>query len=133
MKNKKKLIFWLITIFIILSVGFYLGLLTSNNPKLPERLDNVPKTATWIGGVDGGFWYDIVSVNEKKKTYRFRIFNDIDGKLVIYADFKKDSLCDREYPLDKGILQKINYFDYEKIGLIENCELKIVELYIENL
>ena len=127
MEYKKKFIFWIIAIFIILVVSFYFWLMTSNNPKPPERLASIPETATWIGSVDEGFWYDIVSVNEAKKTYRFRVYNDYKGDLVMDANFKKDSLCDKEYPLNKGVLQKINFFNFDKIGMIDNCALKIVE------
>lgn len=127
MANKKRLAFWVITVFITLAIGFYFWLMTSNNPKPPERLANIPKTATWIGGVDEGFWYDIVSVNEEKKTYRFKIYNDYEGDLVMDANFKKDSLCKKEYPLDKNILQKINFFNFDKIGMIDSCELRLLE------
>jgi len=127
MGNKKKLIFWLIAIIILPAVCFYFWLMTSNNPKQPERLSNIPKTATWIGGVDEGFWYEIVDIDKDKKSYRFRIYNDYEGDLVMDADFKKDSLCDIEYALNKSILQKINYFSFDKIGMIDNCDLNMIE------
>jgi len=127
MRKKNKLIFFTIAIISIIAIGFYFWLMTSNNPKTPERLESIPKSAVWIGGVDEGFWYDIVDVNSIKKTYRFRIYDDYEGDLVIDADFKKDNSCDNEYPLDKSILQKINFFSFDKIGMFDNCELVMIE------
>ncbi|MDG1315083.1 MAG: hypothetical protein P8P29_06125 [Flavobacteriaceae bacterium] len=125
---KKYIIFWSITILsIIIAIGFYLWLMTSNNIKPPTILPNIPKSATWIGGADEGFWFDIVEINKEEKVYRFKIYNDYKGDLVLDADFKKDSACNKEYYLDKRILEKIIFFNFDKIGLTDNCELNMIQ------
>ena len=127
MKKRKKLIIVSIAIILIFTVGFYIWLMTNNNPKSPKRFANVPQSATWIGGVDEGFWYDIISIDKEKKTYRFRIYNDYEGDLVMDADFKKDSSCNKNYALNKSIIQKINFFNFDKISMIDNCDLNMIE------
>lgn len=123
----KKKIFWIIALIILVAISFYFWLMTSNNPKPPERLAVIPETATWIGGVDEGFWYDIVSIDKERKTYRFKIYDDYQGDLVIDADFKKETSCNENYSLNKDVLQKVNYFNFNKIGMIGNCNLDMVE------
>jgi hypothetical protein len=52
----------------------------------PERPEPVPKTAIWSGGCDGGIWIELVEIKENK--YRFRIYLDWNGELLMDADFK---------------------------------------------
>jgi hypothetical protein len=127
MKNKVKYILGLITIVVIVTFGIYFWLLSGNNTEPPERLTNIPETAIWKGGADGGYWYDIVNIDNAKKSYRFRIYDDYEGGLVLDADFIKNASCDDSYSLDRNILEKVNYFNFDKIVMIGNCELNIIE------
>lgn len=123
---KNKLTFWIIIIVAFLAGGF-LWLNTNNHLRTPKKFVNIPKEATWIGGVDEGFWYQIVSIDKNKKIYRFRIYNDYTGDMVVDANFIKNSLCDKNLPLDSNILKEINFFNFDKIGLIDNCELVLIK------
>jgi hypothetical protein len=53
----------------------------------PKRPESVPKEAIWKGSCDGGYWIELVSINKNNK-YRFRIYQDWDGELLMDADFK---------------------------------------------
>jgi hypothetical protein len=127
MKNKVKHILGLIAVVIIITFGVYFWLLSGNSTEPPERLTNIPETAIWKGGADGGYWYDIVNIDNVKKSYRFRIYDDYEGSLVLDADFRKNTSCDDSYSLDRNILEKINYFNFDKIVMIGNCELNIIK------
>jgi hypothetical protein len=50
-----------------------------------EKPDNVPLSAIWIGGCDGGHWIELVSM--QNDTCRFRIYRDWNGDLELDADF----------------------------------------------
>jgi len=52
----------------------------------PCRLKNIPTHAIWGGHLDGGFWFEFVKKYDEIK-YRFRIYNDYNGELVLDADF----------------------------------------------
>lgn len=45
----------------------------------------VPESALWIGGSDGGVWVEVVDF--KPDAIRFRIYRDMDGVLMLDADF----------------------------------------------
>ena len=57
------------------------------------RPNNVPESALWRGGPDGGEWIEFVENHDG--LYRFRIYSDEKGDLMLDADFEfkyKDSL-----------------------------------------
>src|SRR6218665_245133 len=87
------------------------------NKNEADRLSNIPKTAVWKGGIDEGFWLDVIGVNAKKKTYRIRIYNDYKGELVMDADF----------PLTKTVLEFVSYFEFDKIVLANGCNLRMIK------
>lgn len=46
---------------------------------------NVPVSAIWAGGCDGGNWVELVEI--RADTIRFRIYHDWSGNLELDADF----------------------------------------------
>lgn len=82
---KKVLI--IITIVIAVLVVLFIKLVSFNAPCPPtDKPQNVPSSAVWKGGCDGGNWIELVSV--KENIVRFRIYRDWNGKLILDADFK---------------------------------------------
>lgn len=80
--------------------------------KQREKPENIPVSAIWKGGNDGGVWIELVEI--KVDTIRARIYNDWNGDLLLDADFFSEN-C-------KGLLltktnwnENIIYFDGEKI------------------
>ena len=124
MINTSKNILLLSSAIFAILISLSLTLLIDRGSSDPERPRNVPETATWKGGVDGGFWFDVVTVNGEKKMYRFKIYNDYNGELVMDADFKKNNDCSVEYPMDKSIVEKIELFDFQNIIMSDNCFLQ---------
>jgi len=106
MKNKIYILLSAIVIITILVICI-------DNDK-PKKLNNIPDNAIWRGGKDGGFWFQIVNYNDT--AVRFKIYNDYNGELVTDRYFS--NAC------KGGIdINNINYYDYEKIVMMNGCEL----------
>ena len=72
MQNKKITLFiTMIFIIIIIIVAIFY-----NKPlSPPERIGDIPINAFWVGGSDGGLWYEFFTNNDS--IYHFRIYNDL--------------------------------------------------------
>jgi len=116
----------LIVVLLFFGMSFCFWLINGSDFK-PKRINNIPNSASWIGGIDEGFWFDIIEIDVKEETYRFKIYNDYEGVLVMDSKFIKDSTCNNEYPLNKSILKKISHFEFDKIQMIGNCKLLMIK------
>lgn len=82
----------------------------------PERVGKISKDAFWVGGIDGGQWYLVDSINKADKTIHFKIFNDYNGDLVVDKIFKLH--CDNNLEVKwDNIHGQINAFDGQRIIL----------------
>ena len=72
-------------ILFILSIVF---LLTNCKTGAPSKVKGIPETAFWAGGVDGGQWYLLDSVNKANQTINCKIYNDHSGELIVDKKFK---------------------------------------------
>lgn len=54
----------------------------------PTRPLNVPVSAIWNGGCDGGYWFELIEV--KDTVCQFKIYTDHTGVLLLDADFEID-------------------------------------------
>jgi hypothetical protein len=87
----KKWILIILAVIVLLGVLFF-KYVSFDAPCLPpEKPTNVPASAVWKGGCDGGSWIELVSIKEDK--IRFRIYRDWNGKLILDADFENGD-CD---------------------------------------
>lgn len=78
-----------IVIVLILIGGLFYLKGGFNNPCLPPvRPVTVPKDAIWSGDCDGGNWIELVEI--KNNRYRFRIYQDYNGVLLMDANFKSN-------------------------------------------
>lgn len=113
MKRKKIIISFAVLIIFLLTVYFYLNKTVT---KPPERLANVPEQAEWVGGADGGSWYQIAKV-VSKNTFRVKVYNESNGELGIDTTFILNPDCSFK-EIDSALLVKsINGYDGEKILL----------------
>ena len=53
----------------------------------PERFNNIPKEAFWVGGADGGDWYRVDYVHPHKNAAHITIYNDQDGSVIMSKQF----------------------------------------------
>jgi len=78
-----------VTIFLFITLILASCNNSNNNSEVHTRPDSIPKTALWVGGVDGGIYLEIKKdQNDKPNIYRGVIYHssgDIDfkGKLSI--------------------------------------------------
>lgn len=77
-----------------------------------EKPANVPVSAVWKGGCDGGNWVELVDI--KADTIRFRIYHDWNGKLQLDADFVCEN-CNNLHLTKANWNEYITYFDGTKI------------------
>lgn len=120
-----KMIGVIIIIGMILSI-IYLFYQNSNHNDRPE---NIPCTAIWKGGHDGGCWIELVNI--RTDTIRFRIFNEWSGELILDADFVPNS--NNNLHLTKSNWSSyVDFFDGINIyckNRIENSYLQLTSIF----
>ncbi len=95
MKTQKYLIISIAVIFIlivIMTVYYYTNMLKKPCPP-PQRVENIPTTTFWVGGCDGGLWYEQIENNDS--IYKFKIYNDFNGKIISEGNFRINGNCFR--------------------------------------
>lgn len=143
MKKLIKVILIVVGILFLL-VGFVMYKWKTNTspclPDIPERVGQVPKTARWIGGCDGGHWFDIIEVLPGRNRYRIAIYFDYNGELYTDEYFevgKKCSMrCDAKYNDAFKILDDILFYSGYTIELRSTCylvPLKKIDKFEEEL
>jgi hypothetical protein len=83
----------------------------------PDRVGIIPQSAFWVGGIDGGQWYLVESINTTDKAIHFKIYNDYNGDLITDKIFKLH--CDNLEVKWDNIRDQINAFDGQKIFLTQ--------------
>jgi len=125
----------IIIIFLLISGCFLFYKWFFNQPCLPpEKPERLTSKAVWFGSCDGGNWIELININLKENKYRFKIYRDYDGVLMMDANFKVVN-CE-----DTDILNENNWKDLivgylnENIGIKESdCYLKIVKSYLDEV
>jgi len=55
---------------LLLICSFFLLIACSDKPEVPQsRPDNVPASAVWVGGPDGGVYVDLAPMKEERHYY----------------------------------------------------------------
>lgn len=96
-----------------------------NKPNKRNKPNHIPKKAVWKGGSDEGFWINLYSSDSS--TFRFKIYDDFNGKLAADAYFTVDESCYHLLQLDdEKIMNEIFVFEDDYITFKNNnCSLKI--------
>lgn len=111
----------ILLVFVIVLLGFiaYKLFFTKQPYVPPKKPAAVPANAIWSGERDGGNWIELVEIKENK--YRFRIYLDYDGSLLMDADFEmqncqsyqltesnwKESVCCYTHASDESVTLNI--------------------------
>lgn len=94
-----------------------------------ERPVNVPISAVWQCGCDGGNWMKLVDIRDD--TIRLRIYRDWNGKLILDADFVSENCND--LPLTKtNWSEYVDYFDGTKIYTkiqVGSCYCRLIPIF----
>lgn len=78
MKNKKRIVLFIgLTIFVCLL--FVVNSFISVEVSAPERPKNVPESAVWFGGVDGGQFIDVFL--DDSNLFFVNIYSDFNGEI----------------------------------------------------
>jgi len=89
-------------------------------PEIPERINQIPETARWIGGCDGGHWYIINKMQPNENRYEIAIYFDYNGELYVNEIFKCQ--CQQIYNSREELFEKILYYEGE-IKMRGDCDL----------
>ncbi|TDO28692.1 hypothetical protein [Sediminibacterium goheungense] len=115
---------YIIMILLIVTLSLIL-LKNSNDRQVPK---NVNRNARWIGGKDGGYWFEIVS-SVSDSSFRIKIYNDPNGDLETDEIFYISSTCIVKQIDSTNLLLLINGYDGKRIiieseGDARNCYLE---------
>jgi hypothetical protein len=114
---KKKLISIMIfLIVLIIPALLYLKEKKEESQKVPKRLSTIPVQATWVGGVDGGNWYQITRVL-RPNTFQIRIYNENSGQVETDTSFALNFECSLVHLDSLSLLKNIEGYDGEKVLL----------------
>ena len=80
-----------------------------------QRPVNVPQSAVWKGGIDGGVWVEFVSVTST--TVHANIFFE-NGEIWEQGVFKKRGNC---YIAESEVVEEIIGFDGSSLLTYKNC------------
>lgn len=95
--------------------------------SIPKKPVDVPESAFWKGGLDGGYWFDLLNLNVNQRQAEIAIYDDYYGKLVIQKKFILG--CDTKFDFSQ-LADYIDFFNGIQIGLTVvdsskcNCVLK---------
>ena len=109
MKTK---VLYLFAGIIIVGMVLFITWLFNRPCKQWEKPANVPVSAVWKGGCDGGNWVELVDI--KADTIRLRIYRDWNGDLILDADFVSEN-CNNLQLTKENWNEFISYFDGKKI------------------
>lgn len=123
----KKWIYIILAVVVVSAVLYFsVSINTNTGCPPPEKPNNVPKSAVWAGGCDGGNWIELVSIEKEK--IRFRIYRDWNGDLILDADFEyKD--CNEFRLSESNWSEYVSYFGnaielMDKEGINARCRLE---------
>lgn len=124
MMNRLKRILIVISILLLMLivVWFVVRIPATDAPPRPS---NIPKGAFWRGAEYEGFWILFSGTDRDKKYYRFKVFSDYDGKLVMDANFAIPNTCKIELSMNDKIVEKVRYYEFDKI-VLDSCMLQVV-------
>lgn len=88
----------------------------------PQHFDPIASSAKWIGGCDGGFWFDVLDIDTINSKYTISIHNDYNGNLIAIDQYVKSNDCSRNYTTKEQLYSDIIDFDFESI-LLGSCRL----------
>ena len=128
-------IFKIKTIYLALFIGTFLIsffiLLTiyiDKRPRsAPERLNSIPQSAIWKGGNKGGYWYELVDVQDS--NYHFRIYDDVTGDVIFDAGYIINGFCFEQLKKE-NVMNHIKYWNDDEIylDLVSNKQYCIMKM-----
>lgn len=128
-----KRITWIVIIVVGLLALAYIGIewVFSQPCDPPSKPDNVPASAIWKGGCDGGSWIDIKKT-EAANNFYIDVYNEYNGELNVGGIFELEENCSgQQYDIEK-LRNSITAFDGEKIILSEKADGHYCTLLIQS-
>lgn len=102
-----------ITVASILLVVFFVR---NYRVRVPAPLPNVPVSAMWIGGSDGGSWFELLRT-PTPTSFKMRIYHDYTGEIVADTVFILNRDCQLDDLDSTTLMGYIEGYDGERIML----------------
>lgn len=83
----------------------------------PNRLSTIPTNTQWVGGADGGNWYQIKKV-WSPNDFSIAIYNENTGEIEVDTIFTISPDCKIKAIDSLSLIQSFNFFDGNKISII---------------
>jgi hypothetical protein len=109
---RKIVLIWIVSLLIVGVIFIAL----SSRSQGPKRFSNLPAKAVWIGGTDGGAWFQVEKVLSGR-AFRIKIFNDENGSLLTDSTFTLNAGCAITKIESADLMKAINGYDGNKILL----------------
>ena len=103
------------TVSILIIIVLWTSCSTADKTE-PKKIEGIPENAFWVGGQDGGQWYEIKKIDGKSLTADIVIYNDNTGDLETDRQFKLNCDSGTRFNLD-NLKNKISGFDGQRIIL----------------
>ena len=88
--------------------------LGTRDAAVPARIQGIPDSAFWVGGVDGGNWYLVKNIDANKNSAYINLYHDFTGELLLSKIFTLKCPVDNQVSID-DLQTQIVAFDGEKI------------------
>jgi hypothetical protein len=84
-----------------------------------KKPKGVPNNSFWAGGVDGGNWFFVKSINSHRNMARIAVYNDQSGELIVDKSFMLVCNADK-YTFINDLKEQISGFDGKNIYFIKS-------------
>jgi hypothetical protein len=112
-----KKIVLVVALIVLGSVLVFVWLFSKNlNVDVPERLANIPADAKWVGGHDGGSWFQVLNATGNNSFY-IKIYNDNTGEVEAKSSFILNPGCVLGKIDSATLIRSISGFDGSQILL----------------
>lgn len=98
----------MVLVALILIGAVYLNWSFNKPCDPPVKSGNVPVSAVWKGGCDGGNWVEFVET--RGDTIRLRLYTDWSGELIVDADYVSGN-CESIHLSNDNWSDIISFFD----------------------
>lgn len=104
----------------VLIIGLVLFFVIMNNKiEQPERPENVPTSAVWDGGVDGGNWIACNNVDSTNNLFFCKVYEDYSGKMIYQGKMKLEG----EITSEKKLIKLLGIYSGNEIYLKDKRKL----------
>lgn len=98
---------------LLFKLSIIIFLFGCSGSNLPNKVEGIPQNAFWKGTSYEGHWFTLKDFDNEKCRYRFKVYDEVTGEVVLDAYFKStkeccwgnlDSLISKIYAFEDGTI-----------------------------